>query len=293
MRHARLALFVFVSTVSVNGEAILSTATAPCTAVRELVRLPGIPEASGVAASRRTTDVVWVLNDSGEPVVTALNADGSVLGRVRLEGAEIVDWEDIALARCGERSCLYVGDIGDNKQSRDRITIYRATEPAPGDASAAAEAFSGVYPDGAHDAEALFVTPDGSMFVITKGDAGPIALYRFPRDARAGALSRLERVGPVLAARVDREDRPTGADLSPDGQWVAVRTTSRITFYRTADLTAGRWNEAFRFDLRSLGEPQGEGIAFGPSGAVYVAGEGGGKSRGGTFGRLACTLPRQ
>ena len=293
MRHAAsFALLLFVSTVSASGDVILSSPTAPCTAAGALVRLPDMPEASGVAASRRTNGVVWVLNDSGEPVVTALNADGSVVGRVRLDGAELVDWEDIAAAPCGDRSCLYVGDIGDNKRSRDRITVYRAIEPAPGDPSAAADAFQGTYPDGPHDAEAMFVTRDGSIYVITKGEAGPVALYRFPRDPRSGAVSPLERIGGVVAAQVERDERPTGAAASPDGRWVAVRTTSRIAFYRTEDLTAGRWNEAFRFDLRSLGEKQGEGIAFGANGVIYVAGEEGAKSRGGTFARLTCALPR-
>ena len=137
----------------------------------------------------------------------------------------------------------------------------------------------------------MFVTGDGTVYIITKGDAGPVALYRFPHPMRGGAVATLERVGPAAAADVARDERPTGADVSADGQWVVVRTTTRLAFYQTRELTAGRWREVSRFDLRSLGEAQGEGVAFGPAGAVYVAGEGEGKARGGTFARLSCALP--
>ena len=46
---------------------------------------------------------------------------------------------------------------------------------------------------------------------------------------------------------------------------------------------------ARRVDLKSVGEPQGEAVAFGPSSTtVYVAGEGGGKSQPGTLAVLSC-----
>ena len=53
---------------------------------------------------------------------------------------------------------------------------------------------------------------------------------------------------------------------------------------------SGNWREAGRVSLKTLGEPQGEGIAFGDERTIYVVGEGGGKSRPGTFGRLTCTF---
>ena len=46
--------------------------------------------------------------------------------------------------------------------------------------------------------------------------------------------------------------------------------------------------EARRMDLKSLGEPQGEAVAFGPSDTVYIAGEGGGRSQPGTLAALSC-----
>jgi hypothetical protein len=257
------------------------------------IRLPELPEASGVTASRRTPGVFWAHNDSDDPVIFALDERGAVTGRVRVAGAQVDDWEDIATGPCPPGSCLYIGDIGDNRGKRKRITVYRVAEPAPGDAATdPVQVFHAAYPDGAHDAEALFVTADADVFIITKGDPGPVALYRFPRPLDATRPMQLQRVGEPLAARnVEAKNRPTAADVSQDGEWVAVRTTHHVTFYRTADLIVGRWRQAFRFDLTGLGERRGEGLSFAAKDMVVLVGEGGGLTRNpGTFATLACAL---
>jgi hypothetical protein len=270
-----------------------SSQASRCRISAQLVRARELPEGSGVAASRRTPGVFWAHNDSGDPVVFALDQKGSVTGRIRVTGAQVDDWEDIAVGPCGPSSCLYIADIGDNSGKRKHITLYRTPEPAPSDAATASvEIFHATYPDGAHDAEALFVTPESDVFVVTKGDPGPVALYRFPRPLASGEPQQLQRVGePLASGNIDAKDRPTGADISQDGRWVAVRTTDHVRFYPAADLIAGRWREAFRTDLTALDEPRGEGVTFAANGAVILVGEGGGLTRRpGTFAILACTL---
>jgi len=262
--------------------------TATCRMLGELVRLPDLPEASGIAASRTRPGVLWAHNDSGPPIIVALDQRGAIKGRVRLVGAKVDDWEDIAVGPCPQGLCVYVGDIGDNRGRRQRITIYRTVEPSPdATASQPVEAFHATYPDGPHDAESLFVTPAGEVFIVTKGDPGSVAIYRFP--LRSGSAT-LERVGEPLTTKAGPKDRPTGADSSPDGQWIAVRTASWIAFYAAAEFTSGRWRESFRYDLESVHEPQGEGVTFGDDGTIYLVGESGGKAGGGTFVRLACAL---
>jgi len=265
--------------------------TLSCRVVGRPVQLPQLPEASGVALSRRNPRVLWTHNDSGEPVVFAVDSTGSLIGRVRVTGADVGDWEAVAVGPCPGGSCLYVADIGDNDATRPRITVYRVPEPAPGDAATRpAEALHATYPDGAHDAEALFVTAEGDLFVVTKGETGPIALYRFPRPLRAGPAVRLERIA-TLGGQAKKKNRITDAGASPDGRWIALRTRDAVMFHRTAELTAGRRGEPLQFDVTALGEQQGEGIALGSGGTVYLVGEGGGKKRPGTLARIACTLP--
>jgi hypothetical protein len=283
-----------VALVFVQGSAA-PLAQSGCRVTGELMRLRELPEASGVAASRRSPGIFWAHNDSGHPVLVALNDQGGVVRRVTMKGANVDDWEDIAVGPCGQGSCVYIADIGDNNKNRDRITIYRAPEPSSEDAAIGpAEIFEAVYPDGAHDAEALFITSAGDVYIITKGDPGPVVLYRFPRPLTPGKRVQLARVGaPLIDARkVDPKDRPTAADVSPDGAWVAIRTTDHVVFHRTEDVVAGRWREAFRADVAGLKEPRGEGITFAPDGTVVLVGEGGGLSVPGTFARLTCTFPR-
>ena len=141
------------------------------------------------------------------------------------------------------------------------------------------------YPDGAHDAEALLVTPKGDILVVTKGDPGPVRLYRLPPDAKPGGTVTLQAIGKLLQSnKPAADDRITDGAVSPNGAWVALRTKTTILLYRAEDLISGNWKEASRSSLKELGEPQGEGIAFGDERTIYVVGEGGGKSQAGTFG---------
>ena len=284
-----------VVTLTVTMLAQQQASASNCRVVGKNVPLRELPEASGVAASRRTAGLFWAHNDSGDPVIFGIDSDGAIKNRIRVTGAAVDDWEDIAVGPCPQGSCMYIADIGDNSGTRKHITLYRVVEPAPGEAATEpVEAFQAVYPDGPHDAEALFVSQDSDVFLITKGDPGSVALFRFPRPLASGTPLQLQRIGePVAGPRVEPKNRPTGADISPDGQWVVVRTTDRLTFYRTMDLIVGRWREAFRTDVTALGERRGEGVTFAANDTLILVGEAGGVLRGdGTFARLTCTLGR-
>jgi hypothetical protein len=241
-----------------------------------------VVEASGIAVSHRTPGLLWTHNDSGEPLLHAIDASGTVMGHVQVTGARVVDWEDLAAAPCPGGSCLYIADIGDNNRSRRAITIYRVAEPRPDQsASEPAEVWTATYPDGAHDAEALFAT-GSALFIVTKDGSSATALYRLPLLPKGGHEARLELVSRLAL------DRVTGAGVSPDGMWVVLRTNDALLFYRTQDLIGGRTSMPHRFDVTGVDEPQGEGVAIGGEGLVYLAGEGGG--RGGTLAALRCTL---
>lgn len=241
--------------------------------------LAGVPEASGAALSRRTPGLIWSFNDSGRPELWAFDTSGTERGRVRIPNATVDDWEDVTSAPCAGGSCLYVADIGDNNRARRRITVYRIPEPlAQDEESAAADVFTATYPDGPHDAEALFVTAENEMFILTK--ASTATLYRFPQPLRAGAEMRLERVAELPLSNV------TDAETSADGAWVAVRTKDVLAFYRPADLVRGG-PPAATVSLSPLNEPQGEGVALDEDGMVYLTSEGG---RAGSLVVLRCRV---
>jgi hypothetical protein len=274
---------VIVACADGSSAAPEQAANAACMPAGGPKALAELPEASGLALSRRTPGLLWSHNDSGEPVLFAFEASGTLRGRVRVANATVDDWEDVTAARCPAGNCLYIADIGDNNMSRPRITIYRIPEPQPQDKeSAPAETFTARYPDGTHDAEALFVAGD-DVFVITKDAAA--TMYRFPRPLRSGAEMTLERAGGLPLKQV------TDAEVSTDGTWVAVRTNDEVALYRTADLVRGGSPQPVMVPLRELKEPQGEGVALDANGTLHLTSEAGGRTRAGSLVTLRCTLP--
>lgn len=257
------------------------------------IALPdAVHESSGLALSGGG-DALWTHNDSGQPVLHLVGTDGTQRGQVRVAGATVTDWEDVAGGPCpGGGRCLYVADIGDNRAARPRVTIWRVPEPAAGDAQTRpAQALAAEYPNGPHDAEAMFVLPDGGVHVVTKGETGHVAVYRLPRTARPGTPARLERVAELRPGQVPRRERVTGAAASPDGRWIVLRTLDALSFYRAGDLAAGRLGQPFVYDLKPLNEKQGEAVEVGPDGTLYLSSEGGKKEDAATLSRLTCTLP--
>jgi hypothetical protein len=288
---ATLWAFVIV-VVAATATAQQNPSIAPrCEPTGSLTTVADLPEGSGVAASKRNPGRLWAHNDSREPVLVALDSKGALVGRLRVSGARAEDWEAVAVGPCPAGTCIYIGDIGDNEAKRVNIMIYRVPEPAESSGSVAvADVFHVSYPDGAQDAEALLVTPKGEVLIVTKGDTGPVALYRIPEDAQPGDVM-LQPIGkPRHSGKAADDERITDGAVSPSGAWVALRTKTTVLLYRTEDFMSGNWKEAGRLSLRAIGEPQGEGIAFGDERTMYLVGEGGGKSQPGTFVQLTCAL---
>jgi hypothetical protein len=246
--------------------------------VASKAKLPALPEASGLALSRRDPNVLWSLNDSGAPIVLALSRSGEVLSRVRIAGANVNDWEDVSVAPCGNESCLYIADAGNGGGTqRNDVVVYRVREPLPGDGETApADVFNAAYPDGEdHESDAVFALNE-QLFLITKGH--PAVLFAFPRNLTKGTIQTLQRIGEIPTAgfppgSIPRRYRVTDAEASPDGQWVAIRTNDALLVYRSADLLAHRMQTLWRTDLRFLAEPRGEGVAISNDGDVFLASE--------------------
>lgn len=204
---------------------------------------PELTESSGVAASRTQPGVLWTHNDSGnDAVVYATDTLGRDLGSFEVTGATNVDWEAITVGPCrpaAARSCLFIGDIGDNLGNRPAITIYRVPEPRVEHGSphrrptARAAAVRARFPDGPRDAEAMLLTSRGDMLILNKGGAA-IRLYRIPAAAWLGRRTvTAADLGPVPIVPERAALRlVTDAALAPDGVSVAVRTYREIFFLR-------------------------------------------------------------
>ena len=249
-----------------------------------------VRESSGLARGR-AANLFWTHNDAGnEPVLYAVDTAGRLAGKVRVEGAKLVDWEDIGSGPCASGHCLYIGDIGDNGAKRESITVYVVPEPAASATSAKASALHLRYPDGPRDAEALFVLPSGDLYIVTKGRESSIELYRAANAARkAGSTATLERVREIASEPKNERDRVTSAAASPDGRWVVIRTYRELHIYPAAALTGAGKVSPVTTSLAALGEKQGEAVALANDGTVWLSSEGSKKSRA-QLSRMSCAL---
>lgn len=272
----------------------------PCTVVNEPAMLRDVPEASGLAVSRERPGVLWTHNDSGNaPDLFAIGEDGTVRGRIRLP-IRTRDWEDISAAPCPRidgdegkpRHCLFIGDIGDNEMIRKSVQVYIVPEFMPGTAATGRPlTFDVTYPDDAHNAEAMFIA-GGHLFIVTKDRAGVV--YR--------STSPLGDEGNVTMQRVAQLDLTgvTDAEASTDEQSVAVRTSDEVAIYRAADLVdaprptieSDSLTPFARIPIDGLKEPQGEGVALGDGGMLYLASEGRPWNRAGRLISLRCGFKR-
>ncbi|HYT84391.1 MAG TPA: hypothetical protein VEK86_13110 [Gemmatimonadales bacterium] len=235
-------------------------------------------ESSGVAVSRAHAGVLWTHNDSGDgPYLYATDLRGRDRGFLLVPGADAVDWEDMALGPCPTRpgTCVYLADTGDNLERRPSVTVYAVLEPDPpagsGDTlrvSAAPAVLQLRYPDGAHDVEAIYVSPrDSALYLVSKGWRGGIRLYRVTR-AQWKAADAVRGVATAAALQM-LDIRPsaeagglvTGAAIRADGRLVAIRTYSEI--YLFTPIVGGRLAPARErpCDIAGL-EPAGGGEAI-------------------------------
>lgn len=234
---------------------------------------PALLELSGIAVSRLHDDLLWVLEDSGGPAaLVALGLDGRTRGTLTLTGVTNKDWEDLAAGPCGDRTCLFVGDIGDNKKSRDDAAVLRVVEPAfdsePFELVAEPDVFPFTYAGGPRDAEALLVTPAGVPVVIDKVKGGTATLHRF------GALTPgvpvvLEEVATIVTSPGSSGELPTkatAADLDPTGDRLLVRTYGSLWVYDLAGGGLAGATTATRTALPHGLELQAEAAAWAPDG---------------------------
>ncbi len=254
-------------------------------------------ETSGLAASRRSPDLLWTHDDSGAAATLyAVATNGALRGRLQISGEKPKDWEDIATAELDGTPWLVIGDVGDNDAKRKHVSLLFVPEPDPAALAAAGQlaarpAFTlkFTYEDGPRDCEAVAVDPvERAVYLVTKRTA-PARLYRIALPSPlAGGTPVARFVGPVphlpdpagnpgffgkLAG--PRLAWPTALDFAPDRSAALVLTYGQPLLFPRGP--AESWAAALARPPVRLAPhrfPQAEGACFSADGrAVYVASE--------------------
>jgi hypothetical protein len=208
-----------------------------------------IDEASGVAVSRISDDLLWINNDSGNSAsLYAVNSNGDHLVTLNIKKASNNDWEDVASFIYQGKSYLLIADTGDNSESRKSYRLHIVEEPMishqvnqPKLTRKPSWSIEFTYPDGPHDCEAVAVDiVQQKILLLTKRNWPPV-LYELPLTAKGKVVAK--KLGEIpelpkpaqsdirLVKYFNYANQPTGLDISADGLSAVVLTYSDAYYF--------------------------------------------------------------
>lgn len=206
-----------------------------------------LPEASGIGLASNS-DLLYHNNDGEEPNFLVTGRNGGNARRITVEGFDAVDVEDLAVGPCGEDTCVFLADVGDNGERRPAVQIAIIDEQ-PGFAASVKprRVVTALYPDGPHNSEAVAVHPSGDLFLVTKagsgiGRTGPAKVYRLTAaQLAADGPQTFELLGQIPVPSLAERGLParqvvTAMDIAPGGKRFMLLTYDYLIEI-AADLT--------------------------------------------------------
>jgi len=266
-------------------------ASLPFARLAGLITSTDLDEVSGFAASHAHENVLWAINDSGNPArLYAISLRGSTLAQFEVAGAKNVDWEDLASFDLDGKHYLLVADTGDNGGRRKNVTLYVFEEPAKLANATLRPAWTihARWPDGPRDCEAVAVDAAAGKILLISKKRKPPELFELPLADPGQAWREPRRIGrlggvPQADADIQRSDptmaklfsQVTAADVSPDGRTLAVLTYGSVLFYRREagdDWAAAVARSPEAHDVPLI--PQAEALTWSAGGGgLYASGE--------------------
>jgi len=202
------------------------------------------------------------MNDGGDRAEVYVLDGSCAVADVRSADVDPYDPEDMALAADGT---VWLADTGDNEQDRQTVALIGLCP----DGSSTLPRLT--YPDGAHDAEALLLAPDGTPYIVTKEVLGASSVYRPDAPLADGATVPMSHVLSLGFTLTGTEGGPvgragqllvTGGAVSADGQRIALRTYTDAYVWPLSgsDVAGALAGPPVRIPLPD--SPQGEAITF-------------------------------
>ncbi len=252
-----------------------------------------LPEASGLAISTQFSDRLYHINDAGnEPDIYVTDMAGNIEQTISVKGmAQKLDTEELSSGKCGNETCIFVGNIGDNDTARAFIEILWFKEKESyKDGIADLKKLKLTYPDGPHNAEGFFVHPSGDIFLFTKeggkpkelkdlagssAKAKPASVFRIPASVitKGSSSFTMEKVGEIdvasyLSEHKSKNQIVTGASISSDGERALLLTYSAVIEipWNIED----NFKKELNFNVVDLSLEKQEAVAFLPDSSGFI-----------------------
>ena len=276
-----LFILLFTSCSSSSGSTSVepsATAYAPLTFISDLH--DDVVETSGLL---NIDGRLYTHNDSGDSALLyELNATtGDIVRRVIVNGADNVDWEDVAY---GDRH-IYIADSGNNMGSRTDLKIYKILKSdLNASNSVDAQEISFSYAEQTifdydrystpYDAEALIVY-DEELYIFTKNwENRTTKIYKIPTQAGSYVLESIgEYTFDVMI---------TGATVDEQSSLVVLVGYSVVVPYKSMIIKLSDFSQANFFSgtistyeiINTQGITQIEAIVLTESSEFYLTSEG-------------------
>ena len=190
---------------------------------------------TGVAFDQQSSRL-FAVSETGGTNIAVTDATGAKVGAISFS-ADTESVQGLAV----HSGSLFVGDVGDSKGKRNKITVYKLPLEV---GNQSYNPYDFRYPDGAHDAKSVLVSGRGRIYIVTAGE-NPGIYYAELELSRSG-VNKLSRASDAPAGVTD------GVFLS-DGVTMALRTGSGVQV-----VDASSWET--RATLTYQGAPEGESI---------------------------------
>lgn len=204
----------------------------------ELYNLPKkLKEVSGITYSEKDK-LFWAIEDSGNAnkIYGLSSNDGGILKKITITDTPNIDWEDITKDSEGN---LYIGDFGNNDNTRNDLCIYKIDQKSLNSEEATPiykVSFS--YPEQKDfppkKSELLFdvegfIEYNGNFYLFTKnrskGFDGTALVYKIPNKAGTQQATLL---GKFKTCDNYNHCAITSASISPDASKIVLLTHDKI-----------------------------------------------------------------
>lgn len=228
-----------------------------------------VSESSGLEESADGN--FWTHGDAGnDAVLYKISKGGDLLETVPVQGAKNNDWEDVAR---GTDGFLYIGDMGNNENTRRDLQILKVDDKANKVLGAILFAYADQteFPPSKQnlnfDCEGFFLHNNAFyLFTKNRGKSDWVKLYKVANQTQG-----LQKVSPLDS--LEMKTRITAADISPDGKQVALLGQGWIYLFGIDSPEQTFKGSKQQIPLSKVG--QAEGLVFVDNQTMMISNESG------------------